>query len=289
MFPFALAALLAAGCDNASPDTQSAEQPRVPLGKADAAPSGSCEDACGGPSSDGPCWCDDLCVTYGDCCLDKAAVCDAPDTAVVDAVLLLVNTAGTRFLVDEVGLELAEAQTLLAERSGVDGVDGNGDDAPFASLVDITERAGFDTVALEALTAFASPVPGWDEYLPQSFSITTSALRCRSGYSCSPTEPFTRGFSFTIDAEAGTIEVGGIDGVAHLEEDGRFEHSHSSNYCTDRFCYEQSSQIRGQLSPFGSVLVESFSSRSRSGNQAYGFTVNQQRITGPQRVSVAID
>ncbi|MEM9461641.1 MAG: CAP domain-containing protein [Myxococcota bacterium] len=41
-------------------------------------PGGSCQaeggDFCGGPSSDG-CWCDDLCVGYGDCCDDVYAVC----------------------------------------------------------------------------------------------------------------------------------------------------------------------------------------------------------------------
>lgn len=35
----------------------------------------SCVDACGGPSADGSCYCDDLCVDYGDCCADHASVC----------------------------------------------------------------------------------------------------------------------------------------------------------------------------------------------------------------------
>lgn len=51
---------------------------RGPLGKADAY--GSCldddgSDRCGGPS-DGNCWCDDECESVGDCCADKAGVCD---------------------------------------------------------------------------------------------------------------------------------------------------------------------------------------------------------------------
>ncbi len=35
----------------------------------------SCTGSCGGQSPDG-CWCDDQCQNYGDCCADKAAVCD---------------------------------------------------------------------------------------------------------------------------------------------------------------------------------------------------------------------
>ena len=54
--------------------------PRHPLGKADAA--GSCGDGdsdfCGG-QSDGPCWCDELCAGYGDCCSDYEAVCLGED------------------------------------------------------------------------------------------------------------------------------------------------------------------------------------------------------------------
>ncbi|HTJ85074.1 MAG TPA: hypothetical protein VL400_25335 [Polyangiaceae bacterium] len=38
---------------------------------------GSCADACGGASDDG-CWCDDLCIGYGDCCADYEATCVAP-------------------------------------------------------------------------------------------------------------------------------------------------------------------------------------------------------------------
>jgi len=47
---------------------------RAGLGKADDA--GSCQDACGGQSDHGACWCDDLCAKYGDCCADKKALCD---------------------------------------------------------------------------------------------------------------------------------------------------------------------------------------------------------------------
>ena len=47
---------------------------RGPLGKADSV--GSCLGECGGQSVD--CWCDDQCEQYGDCCDDKASICDAP-------------------------------------------------------------------------------------------------------------------------------------------------------------------------------------------------------------------
>jgi hypothetical protein len=35
---------------------------------------GTCEDACGGPSADG-CWCDEDCVSFGDCCSDYGQLC----------------------------------------------------------------------------------------------------------------------------------------------------------------------------------------------------------------------
>ncbi|MEX1364729.1 MAG: endonuclease/exonuclease/phosphatase family protein [Nannocystaceae bacterium] len=37
----------------------------------------TCEGSCGGQSPDG-CWCDDACVSFGNCCADKVAVCDPP-------------------------------------------------------------------------------------------------------------------------------------------------------------------------------------------------------------------
>lgn len=50
---------------------------RQPLGKADNI--GSCQtpdgDLCGGPS-EGSCWCDEYCETFGDCCGDYEAVCE---------------------------------------------------------------------------------------------------------------------------------------------------------------------------------------------------------------------
>lgn len=37
---------------------------------------GTCRESCGAQASEG-CWCDDMCVAYGDCCPDRAKVCDA--------------------------------------------------------------------------------------------------------------------------------------------------------------------------------------------------------------------
>jgi hypothetical protein len=44
------------------------------LGKADSTM--TCAGACGGYANG--CWCDDLCLSYGDCCPDKVELCDGP-------------------------------------------------------------------------------------------------------------------------------------------------------------------------------------------------------------------
>ena len=36
---------------------------------------GSCVGSCGGMSNSGPCYCDDLCVGFGDCCFDACSEC----------------------------------------------------------------------------------------------------------------------------------------------------------------------------------------------------------------------
>ncbi|HZO13353.1 MAG TPA: hypothetical protein VFB62_08835, partial [Polyangiaceae bacterium] len=45
-------------------------------GSQDATEAGSCADVCGGQSEAG-CWCDTECESWGDCCADKALVCDS--------------------------------------------------------------------------------------------------------------------------------------------------------------------------------------------------------------------
>lgn len=73
------AAALFAACDASTtpaPGPVADDAPRQRIGKSDWTPSGTCEDACGSKTLDGNCYCDDLCETYGDCCSDKATVCD---------------------------------------------------------------------------------------------------------------------------------------------------------------------------------------------------------------------
>lgn len=73
LLPFVLPAF-AFGCDPEAGDVGDELEPRIPI-KGDAP--GSCDpDDCGGKGSSGSCWCDELCVQYGDCCSDKSAVCD---------------------------------------------------------------------------------------------------------------------------------------------------------------------------------------------------------------------
>lgn len=78
---FGLFAALAGGCAAESVDTTPGDEARGPIGKADA--SGTCElpdgdDNCG-TKGVGNCWCDDLCVDFGDCCHDAFAVCGVDD------------------------------------------------------------------------------------------------------------------------------------------------------------------------------------------------------------------
>lgn len=73
---FGLAAMT--GCDGGpetNDDTPSwdGNEARGRLGKADLP--GSCAPADCGGKSDGLCWCDEICVQYGDCCADVKAVC----------------------------------------------------------------------------------------------------------------------------------------------------------------------------------------------------------------------
>ncbi len=74
LLSFAIGALLA-GCsaDNGT-DTDSDDRRRRGALKADGL-SGTCEDSCG-KKSDGDCWCDEQCESYGDCCDDYKPVCE---------------------------------------------------------------------------------------------------------------------------------------------------------------------------------------------------------------------
>jgi hypothetical protein len=55
-------------------------------GRGIVAPTGACTDkTCGGASADGSCFCDDVCAELGDCCSNKAEVCEG-NTIVPDRV-----------------------------------------------------------------------------------------------------------------------------------------------------------------------------------------------------------
>ena len=85
-----LLATLVSGIVACAPGADPDFADRGPLGKADNF--GSCaaddEDHCG-EKSDGSCWCDELCVEYGDCCDDKATVCggETPAQRTVEVIL----------------------------------------------------------------------------------------------------------------------------------------------------------------------------------------------------------
>ena len=80
---------LASGCDDpdsapvddqvAADDNDEVEDPRAAASQddIDLRAGGSCVGACGGQSAGG-CYCDAACAGYGDCCTDKALVCDSP-------------------------------------------------------------------------------------------------------------------------------------------------------------------------------------------------------------------
>ncbi len=64
--------------DPTADDVANDDDDRGHVGKADLI--GTCEDACGGQSNDGNCWCDDQCADFGDCCADQQDTCGEPAT-----------------------------------------------------------------------------------------------------------------------------------------------------------------------------------------------------------------
>lgn len=72
ILPLVLGALSACAVETAAePDRHE----RGPIGKADAA--GQCAPSdCGGPASQGVCWCDESCSFYGDCCSNYGGTCE---------------------------------------------------------------------------------------------------------------------------------------------------------------------------------------------------------------------
>lgn len=73
---FASAFVLAlAGCAVETAGSAGDEAARGPRGSGKADGTGTCEDRCGGAGSNGSCYCDSSCASYGDCCDDYATVC----------------------------------------------------------------------------------------------------------------------------------------------------------------------------------------------------------------------
>lgn len=63
------------GADDGSTDDGGDSGDSGDSGGDEPAPSGSCEDNCGGSAPDEVCWCDDFCAENEDCCEDFAAAC----------------------------------------------------------------------------------------------------------------------------------------------------------------------------------------------------------------------
>ncbi|MBL4685697.1 MAG: hypothetical protein JKY37_13975, partial [Nannocystaceae bacterium] len=83
-----LAALLvpvatAVSCAEDNGGAAVADDDRPAIGKADL--TGSCSaNTCEGPSSDGNCWCDESCQTFGDCCANAFDACGVGDRPCAD-------------------------------------------------------------------------------------------------------------------------------------------------------------------------------------------------------------
>lgn len=73
-----------AGCGTTTTDTSTTTRSAIQNGKADQT-SGSCDAQCGGQSTTGPCWCDDQCASFGDCCFDKVPLCTPEQCDDLDA------------------------------------------------------------------------------------------------------------------------------------------------------------------------------------------------------------
>lgn len=134
---------------------------RGPLGKADSI--GSCLGNCGDQSVD--CWCDDQCAYYGDCCDDKATICDAP----------VANMCGARL-----GDTCASDEYCHFELTAICGW---------------ADATGICQPKPEACTQIYSPVCGCND---QTYGNSCMAANAGMGVAtvgeCEPQAPFCGGF-----------------------------------------------------------------------------------------------
>lgn len=115
--------LFAAACSVETDDPRTVaaadESERGPLGKADRI--GEClPEDCGGPATDAACWCDELCIVFGDCCSNKIDVCEAeacePDSCGPKPLFLeLCNDGSTAGVGDCIELESGECGWEVTE------------------------------------------------------------------------------------------------------------------------------------------------------------------------------
>ena len=107
-------------------------------------PPGSCEDACGGQSASGDCFCDDACLGEGDCCADAAELC--ADDIGVNGGADVATCEGSCGGEAPAGCFCDEACAELGDCCGdkVAQCGGDGTDAIIACEVDECEGAAVD-------------------------------------------------------------------------------------------------------------------------------------------------
>jgi len=91
-----LALVAACGDNNGTGDGRGPISVPRGLGKADN--TFSCQGKCGGNA--GGCWCDDKCTENGDCCPDKAQICDAPTPPICGGIAGLTCPDGYKCKLD---------------------------------------------------------------------------------------------------------------------------------------------------------------------------------------------
>lgn len=236
--------LLAGACAaDSAPSDDFAD--RGAIGKADLI--GSCQGACDGPSLDGNCWCDDLCDDFGDCCADKAAICEAdfvgfetfrggfcpPEVDCSSSIELLadgtltVDHVGEPFGGDHVATvsaaDLTAAIAVLTDPALVDLLDAG--QPPCSSPTDIFEsmtltdsagehRNSVTFCGLDPIAAARKTLQDLaDKYIPVAGSFESVSL-FRGGF-CPPTADCTSRVELFADGTLRVDKLGELDGTIH--------------------------------------------------------------------------